>query len=161
MNRQKPCAIQVTVSGRNEAEDELRTPMHGYTHLISIFSESGPCRGFSSFPTSRALSLRMRDIEFGLLPLRPQKEHVQQALDFTYVWTHSDRLLVHCRAGVSRSSAIAWAVMCGKGEDPKKAIARLRRTSSIIHPNRLIVQHADELLGMKGRMLSVHNELFG
>ncbi|MBL8670748.1 MAG: dual specificity protein phosphatase family protein [Alphaproteobacteria bacterium] len=64
-------------------------------------------------------------------------------------------MLVHCKAGISRSSAITLAVMAdrlGRGREPEAMAALLQIRPEAV-PNRIVVQHADALLGSNGRLL--------
>ena len=64
------------------------------------------------------------------------------------------RRLIHCFAGLSRSTAAAFIALCAINPDtPEDAIARaLRRCSDTAVPNKLFVALADEQLGREGRM---------
>ena len=70
-------------------------------------------------------------------------------------WDRRAPLVIHCYAGVSRSTASAFATACAL--NPKRdeiEIARqIRAASPIASPNRLIVALADRALGREGRML--------
>ena len=81
--------------------------------------------------------------------VEPEPEHVQQALTFARETDGS--LLVHCRAGVSRSTAIALAIAAdrlGAGNE-RQACEWLIKRHPKAQPNRLVVFHADELLMRK------------
>lgn len=64
-------------------------------------------------------------------------------------------LVVHCFAGVSRSTAVAYAAACAREprRDEAALAAELRRLSPSATPNRLIVSLADSALGRGGRMI--------
>ncbi len=70
-------------------------------------------------------------------------------------WDRRAPLVVHCYAGISRSTASAFATVCALNPHrDEMAIARLIRDASpIAAPNRLIVSLADKALGREGRML--------
>ena len=83
-------------------------------------------------------------------------EQVQLALDFARTHAEQD-LLVHCVAGVSRSSAIALAIFAdrlGAGNEDA-ALTQLLHIRSIAVPNLHVVQLADGLLDRDGRLLEV------
>lgn len=63
-------------------------------------------------------------------------------------------MLIHCWAGISRSSAAAYAIACDRNPGFERMIAdELRRRAPSVTPNRLMVEIADELLGRNGRMI--------
>ncbi len=70
-------------------------------------------------------------------------------------------MVIHCYAGISRSTASAFAVVCALNPNRSELqIARqIRSASAFAHPNRLIVSHADRLLGREGRMLRALDDM--
>ncbi len=65
-------------------------------------------------------------------------------------------MLVHCWAGISRSSATAFILACERAPDAsEREIAQtLRRASVAASPNPLMVQLADDMLSRGGRMVN-------
>ena len=98
----------------------------------------------------------MHDVE-GPRPgdIEPSAAHVQQLIDFVESWDRADPLLIHCHAGISRSTAAAFVALCALNPGAcEMAIAvRLRDASPKAWPNRLLVNHADRLLKRRGRMI--------
>lgn len=85
----------------------------------------------------------------------PCEEHVARLMQFAREWDRAAPLVVHCYAGISRSTAGAYAVACALSERDEMAIAQdIRRVSPTAMPNPLIVSLADRLLGRKGRMIA-------
>jgi predicted protein tyrosine phosphatase len=79
---------------------------------------------------------------------------VQAILDFGRPASESRPLLIHCWAGISRSSAAAYAIACDRNPGFEAEIAaELRRRSPVVTPNRLMVALADDLLGRGGVMV--------
>ena len=107
------------------------------------------------------LVLQFHDIDMTMLDyVEPEPEHVQQALTFAQEIDGS--LLVHCRAGVSRSTAIALAIAAdrlGAGND-QQACEWLRQTYPQAQPNRLVVFLADELLGRSQALIKALTGIF-
>jgi predicted protein tyrosine phosphatase len=64
-------------------------------------------------------------------------------------------MVVHCFAGISRSTAAAFISLCAINPDvPEELIAqRLREASLTASPNRLMVRLADEALARRGQMI--------
>lgn len=100
------------------------------------------------------LTLRFNDIAEPLEGhVLPSIEHVARALGFAA--GGDGPILVHCYAGVSRSTAMAYAIACARepGRCERELALTLRRLSPTATPNRLIVRLADEALGREGRMV--------
>lgn len=85
----------------------------------------------------------------------PDAEQVAAMLAFGRTWEGTRPLLVHCFAGISRSTAAALALACQSAPaEPEAAIAcRLREASPCATPNALMIALADALLSRKGRMI--------
>jgi predicted protein tyrosine phosphatase len=86
----------------------------------------------------------------------PAEHHVRRLLAFVTRWPRKTPLVVHCWAGVSRSSAGAFIAACAlnpqRGED---RIARaIRDASETASPNVRLVALADQILGRDGRMVA-------
>ncbi len=87
----------------------------------------------------------------------PGEEHVRRIVEFGADLTEphaEDGLLVHCYAGVSRSTASAYILLCLHNPGHEEPAARLlRRHAAHAIPNRRMVELADDLLGRAGRMV--------
>ena len=93
--------------------------------------------------------------------VHPTETHVGELVRFARLWNHAGPLVVHCYAGISRSSASAFITLCALNpEAPEEGIARrLRAASPIAQPNRLMVALADDVLGRRGRMVDAVNKI--
>jgi predicted protein tyrosine phosphatase len=80
---------------------------------------------------------------------------VERVLAFAVRWDAMQPMVVHCWAGISRSTATAFAIACDRNPHVDElAIAMdIRRASPTALPNRRIVAFADDILGRQGRML--------
>ena len=85
----------------------------------------------------------------------PGIQHVVGFLAFVHAWDRQDPMLIHCFAGVSRSTAAAFIAVCALApQRSEEEIAQtLRLASPTATPNSLLVSHADQLLGRGGRMV--------
>jgi predicted protein tyrosine phosphatase len=91
----------------------------------------------------------------------PSQAHIDRVLNFVRGWDRSAPLVVHCYAGISRSTASAFAAVCALNPDRDEVeIARqIRAASPIASPNRRIVDLADRALARNGRMLRALDEM--
>ena len=102
------------------------------------------------------LRLKMHDIDEPLPEhIAPSEDHVGQIIGFAEAWGGEGPMVVHCWAGISRSTAAAFTALCAiNPEGAEEAIARaMREASPTAYPNRLIVRLADKALGRQGRMV--------
>lgn len=126
------------------------------SHVITVMANVGQVRRPASIAAGNHLVISMDDInEPADGFVAPQRSHVQQVLDFGRRWDRTAPLVIHCYAGISRSTASAFAIACAlnPGREEADIARRIRKDSPSAHPNRLIVSHADDLLGRQGRML--------
>lgn len=73
--------------------------------------------------------------------IEPKKEHVIKALEYA---KNRKNLHVACRAGISRSSAIAYLIECQR-TNPQEAIKILDSTKHM--PNELLIHYGGQILG--------------
>lgn len=85
----------------------------------------------------------------------PAEDHVVRLIDFATRWDRSAPMVVHCFAGISRSTAAAFTAACALNPQRDEAeIARaIRDASPTAAPNRRIVAIADDILQRDGRMV--------
>jgi predicted protein tyrosine phosphatase len=93
----------------------------------------------------------------------PEERHVQQILDFGRRWDEQAPLLVHCWAGISRSTATAFMLACERNPHASEHDIALRLRLAAPHalPNRKLVQLADDVLGRRGRMIDAVEAIGG
>ena len=80
--------------------------------------------------------------------------HLKDLLGFVHAWDRAEPMVIHCFAGVSRSTAAAYIAACAlKPNGDEFAIARaLRAASPTATPNPRLIALADQALGRRGRM---------
>lgn len=91
----------------------------------------------------------------------PDVAHVQDLLRFARAWDRAHPLLIHCYAGVSRSTAAAYVAACALRPDycEYETAQKLRALSPTATPNARIVAIADNLLGRGGRMVAAIGDI--
>jgi predicted protein tyrosine phosphatase len=91
----------------------------------------------------------------------PSSDHIDRVLAFVRGWDRQAPLVVHCYAGISRSTASAFAAACALNpkRDEAEIAHSIRNASPTAFPNRLIVSLADRALGRDGRMLRALDEI--
>src|SRR6201989_460852 len=134
----------------------------GASHVLTVMANvEQVARPVSVLPANH-LKVSMDDITEEMDGfVAPSETHIDQVLNFVRGWDRSAPLVVHCYAGISRSTASAFAAVCALNPHRDEAsIARqIRAASPIASPNRLIVSLADKALGRDGRMLRALDEM--
>jgi predicted protein tyrosine phosphatase len=157
--------FRITVCGLDELDDH-RTA--GVSHVLSILDPGWPVpEAFGRFGEHRKLELRFHDV-IDALPgsVAPGPVDVQQLLAFGAALDREpvteSHLLVHCHAGVSRSSAsmalvIAQAMPDRPGDVVFDEVLRIRPQ---IWPNLRIVEMGDRLLGRNGDLIAAAHRIY-
>jgi predicted protein tyrosine phosphatase len=140
----------------------VATQLHNYD-LLTLLSPGHPEADWSGFACDRHVRLAFHDIVEPMPGLvMPDRDIMQAILDFGRSRSSENQrpLLIHCWAGISRSSAAAFAIACDRNPGFERDIAiELRRRSPSATPNRLMVRLADDLLGRDGRMVEAIDKI--
>ena len=80
------------------------------------------------------------------------KQMVQEILDWAKTIPNDANLLVHCFAGVSRSTAVAISIMVQKYgiERIDHCINHIKSMRKVCAPNPIITRYADDILNCQG-----------
>ena len=140
-----------------------------FTHVVSIWHPSETTAErirliHEVFPRASIHAVVFDDIEEEHPDFHPpKKEQIREVLDFGAELDEGANLLVHCMAGVSRSTACAMAILARhSGPGSERQIAEyIRKIRPRAMPNRLVLSHADELLERDGALLGACDAVFG
>ncbi len=127
----------------------------GARHVVTLLKDTDLVQRPGGIVSENHLILGMDDITGPLEGyIAPADEHVTRLLDFVRGWDRAAPLVMHCYAGISRSTAGAYVAACALNPHRDEAtIARtLRRASPTATPNFRIIALADRALGRDGRM---------
>jgi predicted protein tyrosine phosphatase len=126
------------------------------SHLITLLDPQDDMPTPDEVSGHRHLRLGMHDI-VSASPMRvpPDEQHVEELLAFARGWKRQQPMLIHCWAGISRSTASAFAIACMLDQPGREhdIAQRLRQRAAHAHPNMRIVAFADRILGRDGRMV--------
>jgi predicted protein tyrosine phosphatase len=129
----------------------------GARHIVTLLRDTDLVRRPQGVNADDHLILGMDDITAPLDGyVAPADEHVAKLVGFVRGWTRATPLVVHCYAGISRSTAGAFVAACALNPQRSElAIAQaLRHASATATPNIRVVTLADRLLGRSGRMVA-------
>lgn len=123
--------------------------------VISLLAEGTAFERPELILEDHHLMISMHDITEeldGMTP--PGRHHVETLIEFARGWDRADPMVIHCFAGISRSTAAAYIVCSALSpeRDPVELAQTLRRLSPSATPNIRMVMLADEVLGRGGRM---------
>ena len=128
----------------------------GASHVLTVMGNVDQVQRPVSILEANHLKVSVDDITEPMEGyVAPSELHVGQVLNFVRGWDRKAPMVIHCYAGVSRSTASAFAAACmlNPHRDEMEIAKKLRAASPIASPNRLIVSLADKALGRDGRMV--------
>ena len=127
----------------------------GVTHILSLLGIEGAPDTPLGIDPARHLHIEVDDYPASFAgDIVPTMEHVTELLDFATAWDRQGPMLVHCYAGVSRSTAAALIVLCqyNPGREMEAALA-LRWAAPHAKPNLRMIAIADQLLKCDGNLI--------
>jgi len=147
--------MTLLVSPMRHVEHMLTT--HRPSHVMTLLAPDVDPPICADVPPDRRLILKFHDI-VNVSPglVMPSRGTVQGILDFGRGWDRQAPMLIHCFAGISRSTAAAYILACSLAEPGSEAdlAKRLRALSPSATPNILMVALADNILQRDGAMLA-------
>jgi predicted protein tyrosine phosphatase len=148
--------FQLTICGIDELAGHCEA---GVTHVLSILDPGWPEPDpLNAFDVNRRLKLRFHDvIEVQPGCIAPERWDVELLLAFARDLDASRRthLLIHCHAGVSRSTAAATLVLAQRhpGRPAAEALDQVVRLRPRAWPNLRILELGDQILGRGGEIV--------
>ena len=129
----------------------------GAQSLVTLIDKGTPVRRPSGIDAQKHLVVVLSDIVAELEGhTLPSESHVETLLAFVRRWDQASPLLIHCWAGVSRSTAAAFIAACAlcPHRDEAEIAQAVRANSPTATPNPRLVAIADAMLGRDGRMVA-------
>jgi predicted protein tyrosine phosphatase len=148
--------MKITICGIAELAEHCQA---GVTHVLSILDPGWPDPpAFNDFDPHHRVAFRFNDI-IAETPgeILPTREDVALLLEYGREVMAAGRdahLLIHCHAGVSRSTAAA-TLLLAQAEPARPAeeiFAEISRLRPRAWPNLLILEHGEEALGRSGEI---------
>lgn len=147
--------IDIVICSREEAGEILCSPSRrkDVVLLVSIGEPHDPTpAGFRNVSPRLRFLFADTNGELGATV-----DDVRRLIDTAQSFAEkSGRVVIHCQAGISRSTAAAtifYAVLLGEGREDE-AIARVIAARAFAMPNRRMIRFADELLGRGGKLIA-------
>ncbi|HEY1361150.1 MAG TPA: protein-tyrosine phosphatase family protein [Xanthobacteraceae bacterium] len=129
----------------------------GALHVVTLLKDSDLVLRPKSIAEANHLILGVDDIAAPVDGhVLAGEEHVLALVDFVRGWDRAKPLVVHCFAGISRSTAAAYVAACAlnPGRDERAIAQALRCASPTATPNPRIVSLADRMLARDSRMVA-------
>lgn len=153
---QKGTVMELFICGLEKVPGMIH--LHGITHVLSLLRgrERNELVLPPEFSRDNWLLLDMDDVISEEADFAPRIDQVKRFLEWGKGLPQDARVLVHCRAGVSRSTSAALALKVQEIGIHRidQAIEWLVDHRPIACPNPIISKHADQLLGAGGELFA-------
>jgi predicted protein tyrosine phosphatase len=129
----------------------------GAERVLSLLAAGTEVTRPASISRENHLHLVMHDIAVAQDGMTmPGEDHVRNLLAFARKWDRAKPMVVHCYAGISRSTASAYIIAAALApkRDEVELAQTLRALSPSATPNARLIAVADALLGREGRMIT-------
>lgn len=145
---------RIHVCSLQRLHDTVREVRAG--HVLTVMKNIDKVATPTDLSAERHLKLEFSDI------IAPQEgevmasaAQVQRILDFAHAWERAAPMVIHCFAGISRSTASAFMSACALRPEVNEAIwaDAIRKASPTATPNIHLVSLADDIMERKGRMV--------
>ena len=129
------------------------------SHIISLVNEAGP-----DFPESRIdhqhgdhhiYNFHDTEDPNDEIYVVPPRSDIEEILQITGSLGVNDKLLIHCTAGKSRSTAVGIGVLIQHGMTPREALDWMKNHRPAMFPNRLIIGYIDDILRLDKELIDV------
>lgn len=134
---------------------QQQVKIHAPSGVVGILSPDMDHPVLDGFAPDRHLRLSFNDVTTEVPGLTaPHSEDMDRLMRFIRDWDRASPLLIHCWAGISRSTAAAYIASCmlRPRENEQDLAQALRKASPSATPNQRLVALADDALGRNGRM---------
>ena len=139
------------VCSRNQVRKMVKK--HNITHIISITDVNKN----NLFITPRMVNIPILKLSFEDVlshdePNSPTQNDIEKILNWSFNINSIQGILVHCEAGVCRSTAVALAILAQKMCNEQKAIQKLLHIAPWACPNPVVSELADNIMNFKGKL---------
>lgn len=149
---------QFHICGRTQLSKTMKKV--GATHVLSLTDMDKRPFLRPGFDPANWLWLKFEDVLFDLEQDAPTKLHVAIILEWGLMLPEDAVVVVHCEAGVSRSTAAVLALLVQQTpDDIEGCIAKLLEIRPQSCPNPLVTRYADDLLGCGGKLYAAAEEV--
>lgn len=90
----------------------------------------------------------------------PREKHIEEIVNWSKRIKSNEKVIIHCMAGISRSSASAVAVLINHGMPVEQIYPHIMTIRSIANPNWLMIQMIDDYFNLCGMLKEEHKKWF-
>jgi predicted protein tyrosine phosphatase len=154
--------FNLKITDLHTAQDIIKGRIREFnpTKILSLVDDAEVIRQIWKSKGNHHKVIYMDDIS---RPMRgytlPTLEHIIDGLDHFRDIQESDTVLIHCHAGISRSTAFAILVLIQYGLSIEDAIQHVITIRPIAYPNELVIELGDEYFNLDTRLINAVENL--
>ncbi len=143
----------IVVSSYWELEESLER--YKPTHLVSLMDNADAVSTPTYINADNHLRLGFHDVEWEIPEISPSTADIEQIIELALRWNSNRKpILVHCISGISRSPAAGLILASVRRPNNEAKLAwHLRQQAPFCHPNRLMIELADQALSREGALI--------
>ena len=146
--------FQIKIFGYEEAKAVM---LSGWpTKIISLIKEDMPHWGTE---TMQHFRLQFYDVSEPCAGYtHPTPFHLGRIFHFAKKFVPEDKVLIHCKAGISRSTAAAIGICMLHGMSYDEAYNHIEQIRPILAPNKLLIEYIDDHFKLQGLLYEYMEE---
>jgi predicted protein tyrosine phosphatase len=151
---------KIIVSSLAKLHDTVRE--HGARRILTLINAATPVPRPDEVTAENHLFLGFNDITEPMEGMvAPNEAHALEVIRWAREWDRAAPMVVHCYAGISRSTAAAYisALTLNPDMDEFALANEVRRRAPTATPNIRLIGFADEILKRGGRMIDAINAI--
>ena len=124
-------------------------------YLVSLMENAEAVPTPANINAHNHLRLGFHDVDWKIPGISPSMADIERIIELALRWNGARKpILVHCVAGVSRSPAASLIIasVCRPNQEDKLAW-HLKLQAPYCHPNRLMIELADQALLLGGKLI--------
>jgi predicted protein tyrosine phosphatase len=132
------------------------------SHVLTLINKGTPVLRPPAIVEQNHLFIAMSDIQEPLDGhILPAEAHVRHLLAFVQMWDRARPMVIHCYAGVSRSTAAALITAAALNPERSELdiATMIRSRSPTATPNLKLAAVADHILGRNGRLFKAADSI--
>ena len=124
-------------------------------YLVSLMENADSVSTPTYINTNNHLRLSFHDVEWEIPGISPSIADIEKIIELALRWKGGhEPIIVHCVAGVSRSSAAGLIIASVRQPNNEAKLAwQLKQRAPYCHPNRLMIELADRALSLGGKLI--------